>query len=83
LASQGENANADGIHAAQERRYFSCLIDPGCAREGLRRKPRLTVELPGFPILGDGKGDNQKLVLVGGFYTSSLPFFDTFELLTR
>jgi hypothetical protein len=41
------------------------------------------VELPGFPILGDGKGDNQKLVLVGGFYTSSLPFFDTFELLTR
>eukprot|EP00438_Fugacium_kawagutii_P009179 Skav206220 [mRNA] locus=scaffold1844:572445:582581:- [translate_table: standard] len=61
--SQGDRAEADGIHAKQKRRYYSCLIDDSCKycdkTKDLRREPRLRVELPGFPILGDGKGDNQ------------------------
>eukprot|EP00438_Fugacium_kawagutii_P009176 Skav206217 [mRNA] locus=scaffold1844:536165:551436:- [translate_table: standard] len=56
-------AEADGIHERQQRRYYSCLIDASCnycdKTKNLRREPRLRVELPGFPILGDGKGDNQ------------------------
>merc|ERR1719330_1545728 len=53
-------AEVDDVHRMQARRYFSCLIDQGCAvmPDG-KRKPRLRVELPGFPILGDGKSDNQ------------------------
>ena len=42
-------------------RYFTCLIDGACAvdeRTG-RRAPRFRVEMPGHPILGDGKADNQ------------------------
>ncbi|CAL1132375.1 unnamed protein product [Cladocopium goreaui] len=42
--------------------YYSCLIDANCERDEndpRKRKPRFRVELPGFPILGDGKGDNQ------------------------
>mmetsp|Transcript_26339 Transcript_26339/g.77317 ORF Transcript_26339/g.77317 Transcript_26339/m.77317 type:complete len:2722 (+) Transcript_26339:41-8206(+) len=45
-------------------RFFSCLIDGSCglARDG-RRVPKARVELPGHPILGDGKGDNQNHAL--------------------
>jgi len=42
-------------------RYFTCLVDGACAvdeRTG-RRAPRFRVEMPGHPILGDGKADNQ------------------------
>jgi len=57
---KGEGAKEDGVHDRQARRYFSCLIDKDCPMDGAgRRQPRLRVELPGFPILGDGKGDNQ------------------------
>ena len=45
------------IHEKQERRYYSCLIDPSCEKQGQKRVPRLRVELPGFPILGDGNWD--------------------------
>jgi 1,3-beta-glucan synthase len=47
------------------RRYWSCLIDGGCALDVKtgRRLPRVRVELPGHPILGDGKGDNQNHAL--------------------
>eukprot|EP00927_Polykrikos_kofoidii_P035101 TRINITY_DN29664_c0_g2_i1.p1 TRINITY_DN29664_c0_g2~~TRINITY_DN29664_c0_g2_i1.p1 ORF type:complete len:2088 (+),score=251.91 TRINITY_DN29664_c0_g2_i1:26-6289(+) len=50
-----------GLHPNQHRRYFSCLIDRNCGvdKSTGRRIPRFRVELPGFPILGDGKGDNQ------------------------
>ena len=51
------DAAADGIHERQERRYYSCLIDGSCERQGCRRVARLRVELPGFPILGDGHWD--------------------------
>ena len=62
--AKGDDAEADGVHPAQERRYYSCLIDPSCDTEGLRRTPRLKVELPGYPILGDGKGDNQNHAII-------------------
>lgn len=53
-------ADADSVHVRQKRRYFSCLIDRTCqVLPGGRRHPRLCIELPGFPILGDGKSDNQ------------------------
>lgn len=57
---KGNAAMVDGVHSAQERRYFSCLIDKTCAdgQDG-RKHPRLRIELPGYPILGDGKSDNQ------------------------
>mmetsp|Transcript_74945 Transcript_74945/g.189461 ORF Transcript_74945/g.189461 Transcript_74945/m.189461 type:complete len:1880 (+) Transcript_74945:44-5683(+) len=57
---KGAEAERDGIHSRQSRRYYSCLIDKTCKLvDGKRREPRLRVELPGYPILGDGKGDNQ------------------------
>jgi len=57
---RGPSAAHDAVHPRQKRRYFSCLIDGKCAEaaDG-RRKPRFCIELPGYPILGDGKGDNQ------------------------
>ncbi|OLP85560.1 1,3-beta-glucan synthase component bgs3 [Symbiodinium microadriaticum] len=64
---KGEAAVLDCIHPKQQRRYYSCLIDESCAMEAenpKRRKPRLKIELPGFPILGDGKGDNQNHAIV-------------------
>jgi len=50
----------DRVHPRQHRRYYSCLIDAACKEESCgTRKPRFRLELPGYPILGDGKGDNQ------------------------
>eukprot|EP00913_Durusdinium_trenchii_P031126 g29147.t2 len=44
----------------QKRRYYSCLIDATCPVDGQgRRTPKYKIEIPGYPILGDGKGDNQ------------------------
>eukprot|EP00929_Paragymnodinium_shiwhaense_P085473 TRINITY_DN45873_c0_g1_i1.p1 TRINITY_DN45873_c0_g1~~TRINITY_DN45873_c0_g1_i1.p1 ORF type:complete len:2183 (-),score=378.87 TRINITY_DN45873_c0_g1_i1:228-6776(-) len=69
----------DNVHVSQQRTYYSCLIDDRCPcvdekglpdKDGLRRKPKLRIELPGFPILGDGKGDNQNHAIPfsrGGF----------------
>ena len=47
-------------------RYFSCLIDGSCPRlpGTRRRKPKYRIELPGHPILGNGKSDNQNLALI-------------------
>mmetsp|Transcript_10441 Transcript_10441/g.36655 ORF Transcript_10441/g.36655 Transcript_10441/m.36655 type:complete len:1882 (-) Transcript_10441:161-5806(-) len=62
-------AESDGVHERQGRRYFSCLIDKSCSfvspaaddesTASLCRTPKFRIELPGFPILGDGKSDNQ------------------------
>ncbi|CAK0901643.1 unnamed protein product [Prorocentrum cordatum] len=41
------------------RRYYSCLIDNSCLNGQDMKSPKFKVELPGYPILGDGKGDNQ------------------------
>jgi len=57
---KGQGADIDQVHPQQRRRYFSCLMDATCEElSGGMRKPRFRVELPGYPILGDGKGDNQ------------------------
>ena len=46
-------------------RFFSCLTDGGCklGADG-RREPRYRVELPGQPILGNGKSDNQNHAII-------------------
>lgn len=51
---------------AQRSRYFSCLIDGSCQldRATGRRVPKFRVELPGFPILGNGKSDNQNHAII-------------------
>jgi len=55
-----QQASLDHVHPRQARRYWSCLIDKKCPLQpDLRRTPRYRIELPGFPILGDGKSDNQ------------------------
>ncbi|KAJ3194115.1 1,3-beta-D-glucan synthase [Irineochytrium annulatum] len=41
-------------------RVFSHIVDGYCGRDASGKFiPRITVELPGWPILGDGKGCNQ------------------------
>ncbi|CAE8602284.1 unnamed protein product, partial [Polarella glacialis] len=60
----GPSAQNDSIHPAQQQRYYSCLVDSSCGfLSDNRRRPRLEIELPGYPILGDGKGDNQNHAL--------------------
>ena len=47
-------------------RFFSCLLDGTCqvnADTG-RRVPQYRIELPGHPILGNGKSDNQNHAIV-------------------
>ncbi|KAL9556982.1 hypothetical protein MBANPS3_001619 [Mucor bainieri] len=45
--------------------YFSALIDGTCElTEDGKRKPRFRVRLPGNPILGDGKSDNQNHAII-------------------
>ncbi|KAJ7792246.1 1,3-beta-glucan synthase [Mycena olivaceomarginata] len=48
-----------------EARIFSALIDGHSEfLESGRRKPKFRIELPGNPILGDGKSDNQNHAIV-------------------
>jgi len=57
---KGSMADVDRVHVRQKRRYYSCLIDGSCKdAPGGGKVPKLRIELPGYPILGDGKGDNQ------------------------
>jgi 1,3-beta-glucan synthase len=57
-----EPANKEG----GESRLFSALIDGHSEfiPETGRRRPKFRVELPGNPILGDGKSDNQNQALI-------------------
>jgi hypothetical protein len=57
---KGNDGDIDAVHQRQRRRYFSCLIDKD-SEESVdgRRHPQYRIELPGYPILGDGKSDNQ------------------------
>ncbi|KAI9031959.1 hypothetical protein CLU79DRAFT_883493 [Phycomyces nitens] len=49
----------------QEPTYYSVLIDGNCERlPGNKRLPRYRIRLPGNPILGDGKSDNQNHALI-------------------
>jgi hypothetical protein len=57
---KGIEAELDGVHPNQQRRYFSCLTDKTCEQQpNGQRDPIFRIELPGYPILGDGKSDNQ------------------------
>lgn len=48
-----------------EARFFSCLTDGRCAvGADFRRRPHFRVELPGQPILGNGKSDNQNHAII-------------------
>eukprot|EP00434_Breviolum_minutum_P031555 symbB.v1.2.027900.t1/scaffold2896.1/size67727/2 len=64
--SRGGN-RPDAIHPQQRRRYYSCLIDRGCKKaknsDSAFRLPLYRIELPGYPILSDGKADNQNHAL--------------------
>ncbi|KAF7342075.1 putative 1,3-beta-D-glucan synthase subunit [Mycena venus] len=57
-----EPANKEG----GEARIFSALIDGHSEflAESGRRKPKFRIELPGNPILGDGKSDNQNHAII-------------------
>lgn len=44
--------------------YFSCLIDGSCTKTSNGREPKFRIRLPGQPILGDGKADNQNHSLI-------------------
>merc|ERR1712232_37488 len=73
---KGVTANIDRVSDKQSRRWFSSLIDKNCGYvAGTKfRKARLRVELPGFPLLGDGKGDNQNhaIIFMRGMYNQCI-----------
>ncbi|KAG8936786.1 1,3-beta-D-glucan synthase [Tulasnella sp. 418] len=52
--------------AGGEPRLFSCVIDgyQEYFPDSSRRKPKYRIELPGNPILGDGKSDNQNHAII-------------------
>ncbi|OMH79606.1 1,3-beta-glucan synthase component FKS1 [Zancudomyces culisetae] len=47
-----------------ETRYYSALIDGTSEIVDGKRKPIYRVEMPGYPILGDGKSDNQNHAVI-------------------
>jgi len=65
---KGFNAEDDKINENQPRRYYSCLIDGKCpplpGGNSGEKKPVYKIELPGQPVLGDGKGDNQNHAII-------------------
>lgn len=72
---KGITAESDLVHPKQKRRYYSSLIDAACEDlpTGLK-KAKYHVELPGYPILGDGKGDNQNhaIPFMRGLFTQCI-----------
>lgn len=49
----------------QDPIFYSCFIDGACQPDHRgRRKPKFTVRLPGHPILGNGKSDNQNHAII-------------------
>mmetsp|Transcript_21066 Transcript_21066/g.51707 ORF Transcript_21066/g.51707 Transcript_21066/m.51707 type:complete len:1563 (-) Transcript_21066:460-5148(-) len=57
-----EHMEAENIK--QTKRFYSCVVDSSCAFENGRRVPKYVVELPGFPVLGNGKSDNQNHAII-------------------
>ncbi|ESK93794.1 1,3-beta-glucansynthase [Moniliophthora roreri MCA 2997] len=55
-----------GLEKGGEARLFSALIDGHSEIDPAtgKRKPKFRVELPGNPILGDGKSDNQNHAII-------------------
>ncbi|KAG1230034.1 hypothetical protein G6F35_001980 [Rhizopus arrhizus] len=58
-----EDTNDNDIK--KENAFYSVLIDGNCpiSHDG-RRSPKYRIRLPGNPILGDGKSDNQNTALI-------------------
>lgn len=59
----------DEEEGASGKRYFAALIDRSCRtvqKPGrlMAREPKYRIELPGFPILGHGKSDNQNCAVI-------------------
>ncbi|CAK8993614.1 1 [Durusdinium trenchii] len=77
-AEKNIHAEVDKIHPRQKRRYFSCLVDGQCSEvpgSNGRRKAKYTVELPGYPILGDGKSDdnqNHAIIFLRGIFSQCI-----------
>lgn len=69
------------------RRFYSCLVDGSCEADPSgngKRIPKFEVELPGHPILGNGKSDNQNHAVIftrgvcaRGATTSTVPCNDS------
>jgi len=62
-------AYIDEEDGPEGKRYFSCLIDNTCKIVQMpgrlpARQPLYRIELPGFPILGHGKSDNQNCAVI-------------------
>ncbi|KAI8074154.1 1,3-beta-glucan synthase component-domain-containing protein [Gongronella butleri] len=57
-----EEKNASRTEGAT---FYSCLVDGTCEKlPNGRRKPKCRIRLPGNPILGDGKSDNQNHAII-------------------
>ncbi|KAF8527179.1 1,3-beta-glucan synthase [Hysterangium stoloniferum] len=58
--------DSTGIAAGGEPRLFSALIDGHSEfiHQTGKRRPKFRIELPGNPILGDGKSDNQNHAII-------------------
>lgn len=49
----------------QKMNYYLCLIDGSCPKfRDQEREPKYRIKLSGYPILGDGKSDNQNHSLI-------------------
>ena len=62
-----EDVPSEAEGAPPARRFYSCLVDGSCALDPSgngRRLPKFEVELPGHPILGNGKSDNQNHAII-------------------
>eukprot|EP00930_Biecheleria_cincta_P026993 TRINITY_DN18968_c0_g1_i1.p1 TRINITY_DN18968_c0_g1~~TRINITY_DN18968_c0_g1_i1.p1 ORF type:complete len:2088 (+),score=306.21 TRINITY_DN18968_c0_g1_i1:71-6334(+) len=65
LRKKRSRADQDRVCKTQDRRFYSSLIKlDGQRQSDGKQKPCWTIELPGFPIVGDGKGDNQNHAIV-------------------
>ncbi|KAL1924240.1 uncharacterized protein VTP21DRAFT_7275 [Calcarisporiella thermophila] len=52
-------------NTGEPSRFFSVLINGHCEMiSNGKRKPIFRIQLPGYPILGDGKGDNQNSSII-------------------
>ncbi|KAF7721511.1 1,3-beta-D-glucan synthase [Apophysomyces ossiformis] len=61
IAYIDEVSNGEG----REPTYYSVLVDGHCQKlPNNKRQPRYRIRLPGNPILGDGKSDNQNHALI-------------------
>lgn len=59
------NSTDQQEHPETESVYYSVLIDGHCSlKSDGTRSPKYRIRLPGNPILGDGKSDNQNTALI-------------------